>query len=148
MRISQIYPGIEGEGVFIGSPTIFVRFQKCSIGCKNCDSKETWNFRGGKEMPVEEIIKEVKKYKNIKRVSLTGGNVLEQNRDELIELLRELYILYEINIELANVNDFKNINVFDNGFLEFWNTLSIDIKSPSTGKFEESIISFKKDYIK
>ena len=42
--INSIYRATEGEGVFVGRPQIFVRYQGCAIGCINCDSKDTWEF--------------------------------------------------------------------------------------------------------
>ena len=36
------YLSINGEGLHIGKPVIFIRTQGCNVGCSWCDSKYTW----------------------------------------------------------------------------------------------------------
>ncbi|MFH0797655.1 MAG: 7-carboxy-7-deazaguanine synthase QueE [Candidatus Omnitrophota bacterium] len=36
-RITEIFYSIQGEGVFIGLPQIFIRFAGCNLTCKYCD---------------------------------------------------------------------------------------------------------------
>ena len=36
------YLSINGEGMLIGKPVIFIRTQGCAVGCSWCDSKYTW----------------------------------------------------------------------------------------------------------
>ena len=40
--INDIYTCIQGEGSLAGTPMILVRTQGCKVGCKFCDTKETW----------------------------------------------------------------------------------------------------------
>jgi 7-carboxy-7-deazaguanine synthase len=42
MRLNDIYPTIQGEGVMTGVPMVVVRLQGCGVGCPWCDTKETW----------------------------------------------------------------------------------------------------------
>lgn len=37
-----MFQTIQGEGVFTGVPSVFVRLQGCSVGCAWCDTKHTW----------------------------------------------------------------------------------------------------------
>ena len=74
LGIHSIYRATEGEGIHIGTPQIFVRFQGCTIGCVNCDSKETWEFTDN-TISIESAIEQVEeisgRYPNrIKRVSI------------------------------------------------------------------------------
>ena len=40
--VNEIFQSIQGEGVFTGSPAIFIRIQGCGVGCPWCDTKHTW----------------------------------------------------------------------------------------------------------
>ena len=128
--INAIYKATEGEGVHIGTPQVFVRFQGCSIGCLNCDSKDTWDFTG--EMMTlnqvwENILKESYDGK-IKRVSITGGDPLHPKHEEavttLVKFLKQKG--FYVNIEAAGTR------VVD-GIFDFLDFISFDLKTPSTG---------------
>ena len=88
--VHSIYSATEGEGIHIGIPQIFVRFQGCNIGCLNCDSKETWDFSGQK-LSLDEVLTQVEdeagKYPfRLKRISITGGDPLHPKRAPAVEL--------------------------------------------------------------
>jgi 7-carboxy-7-deazaguanine synthase len=132
LGIHSIYKATEGEGVFIGTPQIFVRFQGCTIGCLNCDSKETWEFSEDTRS-MESVLEEVEdiagQYPHrLKRVSITGGDPLHpKHTNGVFELIRELKKRgYFVNIEAAGTRVVDEI--FDN--LDF---ISMDYKTPSTG---------------
>ena len=38
MKINEIFLGVEGEGLEIGIPKIFIRTQGCGIRCSVCDT--------------------------------------------------------------------------------------------------------------
>ena len=45
------YVTVNGEGHFIGTPAIFVRFMGCHVGCVWCDAMSTWpDPKSGKGM--------------------------------------------------------------------------------------------------
>lgn len=80
IRVSEIFgPTIQGEGVLIGQPTVFVRTGGCDYRCSWCDSlhavdsayRETWV-----PMDVSDIWLEVEKLSGGQplMVSLSGGN--------------------------------------------------------------------------
>lgn len=125
--INSIYLATEGEGINIGVPQVFVRFQGCSIGCKNCDSKDTWNFSTEKNWNLGSVLYEIEKYQ-IKRVSITGGEPLhETNRDSVFELIKNLKAKnYYINLETSG--QMINHAMFD--LIDF---ISVDFKTPSSG---------------
>ncbi len=41
-KINEMFETIQGEGVFTGVPSVFVRLQECPVGCAWCDTKQTW----------------------------------------------------------------------------------------------------------
>ena len=128
MRINTIYSTIEGEGIEIGTPKVFVRFQGCSVGCVNCDTPEAKDLNKGKEMGVTQIMEKIKKLK-IKHVTLTGGNPMEQNLDDLLRLIKQLKKMkYIISIEVTGCDEIKNNKERILNMVDF---ISFDIKSPS-----------------
>lgn len=129
-NINAIYLATEGEGVHIGTPQVFVRFQGCSIGCVNCDSVDTWNFSDGIDLSLESVLSEVKKVsinEKIKRVSITGGDPLHPSHTkEVLELCKVLKKKgYYINIEAAGTRVVPEI-------FDLVDYISFDFKTPST----------------
>ena len=125
MKINTIFAGIEGEGYEIGTPKTFIRFQKCSVHCRGCDSPETQNPDLGIEMTLKQVAKEVKKLNNY-HITITGGSPLEQPQ-ELLTLLFELKKEgYFITLEESG-------QVFNKEIFEKCDFLSLDLKTPSSG---------------
>lgn len=44
LRINDVYPTIQGEGVQAGVPMVLIRLQGCGVGCPWCDTRETWRI--------------------------------------------------------------------------------------------------------
>jgi organic radical activating enzyme len=40
----EIFHTIQGEGVSIGAPAVFIRASRCNLHCVWCDTDHTWNF--------------------------------------------------------------------------------------------------------
>ena len=129
LLINSIYRATEGEGIHIGTPQVFVRFQGCHIGCVNCDSKETWDFDPQFTKSLDEVMEEIEILSQdlIKRVSITGGDPLHPSHiPSLLVLINELKARgYFVNIEAAGTRIVKE--VFD--LVDF---ISYDFKTPST----------------
>ena len=145
LLINSVYRATEGEGIHIGIPQIFVRFQGCHIGCVNCDTKETWDFDPAFTKSLDEVMESVEVLSQdlIKRVSITGGDPLHPSHiPSLIELIKELKARnYFINIEAAGTRVVKE--VFD--LVDF---ISYDFKTPSTQvkTSKELLLKFLEDY--
>lgn len=62
--------------------------QGCSIHCKNCFSKQTWDFNGGLEWTENEtnLLFDILSKPYIKRFSILGGEPLDQSKDLLVLL--------------------------------------------------------------
>ena len=39
MKVIEIFTSLQGEGVLMGTPTTFVRFEGCNLDCQWCDTK-------------------------------------------------------------------------------------------------------------
>lgn len=42
----EIFHTIQGEGVSVGAPAVFIRASRCNLHCVWCDTDHTWNFAG------------------------------------------------------------------------------------------------------
>jgi len=131
MKINEVFLSCQGEGLSVGLPFVFVRFQGCNLnpGCSWCDTKYAQKD-GGEEATLAQLlvrIDEVKKGVRCTSVCITGGEPLYQ-ASEVYELVRAL-----------RVRSFHvyRIEVFTNGTLELprwykqvrW---CVDVKCPSS----------------
>lgn len=129
LPINSIYLASEGEGVFIGTPQVFIRLQGCAIGCLNCDSVDTWDFDLGEHLSVDEIGQRVELVApQIRRVSITGGDPLHPRFGEGVAQLIQYFKGrdYFINIEAAGTR-------VDHTLFDLVSFISFDVKTPSTG---------------
>jgi len=53
--INEIFQSLQGEGVFTGYPSIFLRLQGCPVGCPWCDTQQAWDKRDEAEIPVLDL---------------------------------------------------------------------------------------------
>lgn len=123
LPISEIFYSIQGEGLNIGRPSIFIRLYYCNLYCTWCDTKYTWeNQSKAKEgidyysMDYDSIIKEISKY-NCKSIVITGGEpLINQNKlAPLVKLLKNLgyYIEIETNGTLIPIKELiENVDLF------------------------------------
>ena len=75
-RVAEVFHSIQGEGATAGAPAVFVRLQGCSVGCRWCDTKYSWDPEGGRAADLPRILDEVAAYR-CGRVIVTGGEPLE-----------------------------------------------------------------------
>lgn len=81
MKVCEVFDSIQGEGIYMGLPTTFIRLSGCNLRCTWCDTK--YAFEEGQEMSIEDIASKCNK----KTVCITGGEPLIQDLDPLIRLL-------------------------------------------------------------
>lgn len=123
MKISEIFHSIEGEGIAIGRPEVFIRFSGCNLRCRWCDTR--YALGRGTEMSVGEVTGEVSKHP-CKSVSVTGGEPLLQ-REELFEIIQRLKKMgYWIQIN-------TNGTILDEAIFKLTDLISMDCKCPSSG---------------
>lgn len=98
LKVNEIYPSIQGEGLLIGLPAVFIRLQGCNLRCLWCDQPSALSFsEGGANLKVEQILDKVSEYK-IRHVVITGGEPFAQ--EGLTTLVKELVQRdYSVQIE-------------------------------------------------
>jgi 7-carboxy-7-deazaguanine synthase len=125
MKVSEIFYSIQGEGIEIGLPTVFVRLFACDLRCEWCDSMYAVEGRDFKETSIEDVRNLIEAY-NCKRICITGGEPLLQ-REELEELANDLVTDgYKISLETSGHKDPPPIFWTDNC------VISMDCKCPSS----------------
>jgi 7-carboxy-7-deazaguanine synthase len=119
--VPEIFQSIQGEGVSIGVPSVFIRASLCNLHCVWCDTDYTWNWEGTPfahrrdpepgyakykkaeqiiEMTAADIAAAVLQYP-ARNIVLTGGEPLLQQDDwiEIIAALRAHDPAYRFEIE-------------------------------------------------
>ena len=105
MLVSEIFESVQGEGVSLGVPSVFLRLAHCNLRCGWCDTKYTWDWH------TYDIRKEVHEYSLDQTVDtlqrlrprnlvVTGGEPLLQ-QTALISLLRRLGRDWTSEVETA-----------------------------------------------
>ena len=129
MRVCEIFNSIQGEGLTMGTPTVFVRAVGCNLRCSWCDTG--YSFEGGTDMTVDDILEEAG---DCFRVCFTGGEpMLQPDAVELIERLvsKGIQVVLETNgsVDLSEVPRDPLVMI------------SMDIKCPSSGMTDRMMLS-------
>ena len=72
VKIAEIFYSIQGEGMLVGVPSVFVRTSGCNLRCTWCDTPYTSWQPEGEERSIEQIADRVKEF-GCSHVVLTGG---------------------------------------------------------------------------
>ncbi|HDT15077.1 MAG TPA: radical SAM protein [Firmicutes bacterium] len=127
LKINEIFEDIEGEGIFRGFGTLFIRFSGCNLRCVWCDTKTSYNR--GAYVETADLMRIIKK-SPYKRISITGGEPLEQ-KEGLVMLINEVKKKFPGKIICVETNGSRNIAGIKA------DCISMDIKPPSSGVHKE-----------
>lgn len=141
LRISEVYPSVQGEGPRVGKPTVFVRFAGCNLRCPGwpCDTphaifpekyRHEWE-RSGPTTLVDRITSF-----GIDNICFTGGEPMLQPFEELIVVEREL------RAAGYHVEMFSNGTIPYQGFTERIRII-MDWKLPGSGEDSYSKVRFE-----
>lgn len=75
-RIAECFLSVQGEGATAGVPAVFIRLQGCSVGCRWCDTRYSWDPAGGHQVTLEALLEEAAAFP-CRRAVVTGGEPLE-----------------------------------------------------------------------
>jgi 6-pyruvoyltetrahydropterin 2'-reductase len=75
--VSEMFYSIQGEGIYVGHPSVFLRLASCNLLCVWCDTIDVWSK--GKVYSFDELFKEFDRREYITRLNegahlvITGG---------------------------------------------------------------------------
>ena len=72
LRIAEIFTSVQGEGIWSGIPSIFVRVSGCNLRCQWCDTPYASWKPEGPTLSLKEIVERVTR-DAVRHVVLTGG---------------------------------------------------------------------------
>lgn len=132
---------IESLGTVDGPGIRFVLFlQGCSLKCKYCHNRDTWDINGGTYKSLDDIFDKIMKYKNYIHpnggVTITGGEPLLQPKFvfELFTKLKEqnIHTCIDTSGMVALTDDIKNV-------LSVTDLVLLDIKHIDDSKCKELV---------
>ncbi|MGN1257733.1 MAG: 7-carboxy-7-deazaguanine synthase QueE [Candidatus Limisoma sp.] len=82
-KVNEIFYSLQGEGYFVGTPAVFVRFSGCNLRCPFCDTQHAKHT----EMTISEIVAEIDRYP-AEMVILTGGEPSLVVDKEMVEAIK------------------------------------------------------------
>ena len=137
IKINEIFFSLQGEGLQVGVPTIFIRLFGCSLRCSWCDSMYSVEGDDYKELNTNELLNIIEKIE-CKNICITGGEPLEQKLqlENLTNILleRNYKILLETAGHIKPIEIFKNPNVI----------ISMDCKCPSSNMQKKTNLKYLK----
>lgn len=99
---------IQGEGFHSGKPAYFIRLGGCDVGCRWCDSKESWNPDRFPPVPIEDIVRDAAATP-ARAIVITGGEPMNYPLDPLCMLLKqsgmEIYVETSGSSHLSGIFD-------------------------------------------
>tara|TARA_B100000497_G_scaffold37133_1_gene43533 strand:- start:11519 stop:12118 length:600 start_codon:yes stop_codon:yes gene_type:complete len=96
--IMEYFYSIQGEGVFVGQPSFFIRMGGCDVGCVWCDVKDSWDADKHPKISIDSLLEEAKKYPS-RLVIITGGEPAMYDLTELTKKFKEAG--YRVHIETS-----------------------------------------------
>lgn len=127
-KITEVFYSLQGEGPYVGTGHVFVRFAGCNIKCSYCDTPK----QRYKEYDVNALIIKVKgllaKHK-AGYLSLTGGEPLLQ-AEFIVNFLKKARFKKTFVYLETNGILYKNFRMI----LDLTDVVSLDIKLPSATK--------------
>lgn len=124
----EIFHSLQGEGVSIGQPSVFLRLSGCNLACVWCDTAYTWRFTGNDRphrddlnfvrrenqviLPIADVVERILAY-HCDRLVITGGEPMLQG-PALAELGSDLKASRpKIHIEIETNGSVAPIRAFD-----------------------------------
>ncbi|MFH1768561.1 MAG: 7-carboxy-7-deazaguanine synthase QueE [Candidatus Omnitrophota bacterium] len=122
-KVTEIFKSIQGEGIYLGVPQVFVRFHGCNCDCSFCDTKHEYF----EEISLWQMVSLLHSYDNYHSLSLTGGEPLLQT-----DFLQSLLPLIKDNNKLIYLE--TNGILYENlrRVVEYVDIVSMDFKLPSS----------------
>ena len=123
-KITEVFKSIQGEGKYLGSPMVFVRFAGCDLGCSWCDTDHSCK----EELTIDEVRQRIDDfYEPGCLIGLTGGEPLQQWEfiKELLPFLKQRWMRVLLETNGIFFREFEHVS---SGI----DIVSMDFKLPSS----------------
>ncbi|MHA2297506.1 MAG: 7-carboxy-7-deazaguanine synthase QueE [Candidatus Hodarchaeales archaeon] len=137
MRVSEIFYSFQGEGIYCGQSSVFIRFFGCNLRCIYCDTLYSYeDSQECKNLSPNEIVDEILTH-GCRYVVVTGGEPLLQV--DLDKLMLELKNNLDTKITIET-----NCTIFKENLLELVDFWSISPKLKGSNQYynEEVLNSY------
>ena len=113
MRVTELFESLQGEGIYVGTPSVFIRLAGCPLRCRWCDTKYAWAYDGGIDYTLGDLMAQVERW-SCRSVVVTGGEPLvgpdRSARADLVDLTHRLRALNKhITIETSGLAFVPNL---------------------------------------
>ena len=97
IKVCELFRSVQGEGVLSGVPSYFIRLYGCNLNCVWCDTKYSWIRQSRAEQGKDYFLMTEEEVANtlplgdlaVPLVSITGGEPLLQNLDQLVLMAKK-----------------------------------------------------------
>lgn len=127
LEVSEVFYSLQGEGVGIGRPSLFLRLSGCNLRCRYCDTKYAWGE--GTVYPLYQLKEDLEKY-TCRHLVVTGGEPLLQ-ADGIKRLLEFMGPGWDFSLE-------TNGTLWEEEVLKMFRLITLSPKLPSAGVGEIS----------
>jgi len=135
-KVVEKFVSVDGEGIRVGYPVVFIRLAGCNLSCKYCDSLYANDNPKYEVMTTQQILDYIIST-GFKMVTLTGGEpLIHPGIETLIDTL--IANNFDVNIETNGAVDIQDIN--ENALI------TMDYKCPSSG-MEDKMLLDNFDYL-
>jgi len=125
VEVHHIFPTMQGEGPYAGTPAVFIRLAGCNLQCPWCDTEYTSKRQ---LMSPERIVREVEGLTSPSRlVVITGGEPFRQNISDMCRAL--VHSGFAVQIE-------TNGTLYVDGLP--WDAITV-VCSPKAGKLNRAL---------
>lgn len=141
MNLIEVFTSIQGEGILVGQPQVFIRFAGCNLRCQFCDTPQALSLpqecqvmvlnkrlKVSNPVSIDALIDFIKEdIQTYSMVCLTGGEpLLEVNH--LKEVINEIKKRYKIQIYLETNGTLPHSL---EQIIELTDLIAMDIKLPA-----------------
>ena len=114
LRIGDIS---EGSTIYGPGTRYVIWTQGCSLACEGCWNKQFWSKKGGYEIEIDELVKNIESSNEIQGITLLGGEPLQQP-EAILKLIKNMKRL-DLSVFLYTGYDISEFDVimqscFDN----------------------------------
>ena len=157
LNVLDVFLTVDGEANAFhpGTWSVFVRLSGCRVGCHWCDTKYSWSIKQGTLVSVDELVTAVLWVaKGAKKVTITGGEPLEQSSITLADFARQMVLNgFDVSVETAGSESVAEFMSRMGQCVDYL-SMVVDYKLPSAQARKRfhwdnmSYLRHKKDFIK